>query len=225
MLRQLQSLRDLCVEDVFREVTEGPDAIERAHTLLASDPLTARVQVIPSARALGPTELARRAGCPDNELFLSVPSTLMLHAKLDLQVQAPTRYRLTAPLGSHAHGATLDLSSRASAPSQPVVMEADGWAFHVQHHDDAHTLACAALEGHAPGILVHAAEVKPGIWYARGARVSSDAQLTPPVLVGPDCRVFAEAKVGPRSVLGQAVIVERDATVSRVLGGSSYHRG
>lgn len=214
LLRQLQFLRDVGVEDVFVEVAEGPHALERAQVLLSSDPLTARVQVLPSARALGPAELARRAGFSENELFLSVPATLMLHAKLDLQVQAPTRYLLSAPLSTHASSTAVDLSSRLPSASEATTMEADGWGFHVQHPDHAHTLACAALEGHAPGIIVHGAEIKPGIWYARGARVSSDAQLTGPVLIGPDCRVFAGAKIGPRTVLGQAVIVEREAAVT-----------
>ncbi len=213
LLRQLQALRDLGIEDVFVEVAEGADALERAHALLSDDPLTARVHVIPSAAPLGASELARRAGCAEDELFLSLPASLLLHGKLDLQVQAPTRYRLSAPSGTHAQPVTVELVSRSSARAQ-TEMDAEGWGFEVENRDHAHTLSCAVLEGTAPGVIIHGAEIKPGVWCARGARLSSQAQLTAPVLIGPDCRVLGDAKVGPRAVLGQAVIVERGATIS-----------
>ena len=119
LVRQLQYLRDLGIEDVFVELAEGPDALERALLLLGSDPLTARVQVIPSASPLGVRELARRAGCAENELFLSLPASLALHAKLDLQVQTPTHYRLQAPPGTHASGVSIALLSRLSAGDHP----------------------------------------------------------------------------------------------------------
>lgn len=220
LVRQLQYLRDLGIEDVFIEVAEGPDALERALLLLGSDPLTARVQVIPSAGPLGVAELARRAGCAENELFLAVPASLALHAKVDLRVQTPTRYRLQAPADTHASGVSVSLENRLSACVEPAIaVDSEGWGFQVLNHDHAHTLACAALEGHAPGIIIHGAEIKPGIWFARGARVSAEAQVAGPVLIGADSRVLAGAKIGPRSLLGQGVIVERDASVTEASVG------
>jgi hypothetical protein len=225
LIRQLQFLRSLGVGAVYIEICEGAElgsradprassALERAERLLGHDPLTSDVRVIPSARPLGSTELARRAGLGPDELFLALPADVAAQGKLDLQVDAPTRYELPAPVGLGADRVTLELRTRRAPADQAPIMAGDGWGYSLRNHDQAHALGCCALEGRAPGLLVHAAEVRPGVWLARGARVSSDAQLVGPVLIGPDARVMAEAKVGPRALLGQGTVVERNAVVS-----------
>ncbi|MFT3921961.1 MAG: hypothetical protein QM778_05455 [Myxococcales bacterium] len=221
LVRQLQFLRDIGIEDVIVEIVEGPHAIERAQLVLGDDPLTARTQVIPSARPMGPRELARRAGCVENELFLSLPADLAVHGKPDLQLQGPTRYHLPAPSEARAPQSALELRSRREGVSAPASVDASGWAFQVQNLDQAHSLACAALEGRAPGLLVHAAEIKPGVWVARGARVSPEAQVSGPVLIGANARVLGDAKIGPRAVLGEGVVVERGAAVSEASVGAN----
>jgi hypothetical protein len=214
LVRQLQWLRDLGIEDVFVEVCEGEQAAERASWLLGSDPLTSRVHVIPSAQPLGAAELAHRAGLHEDELFLALPAHLALHAKLDLQADSPTRYQIAPPTGCPGIPCALELRSRRRPAEDAPSVLSEGWGLEVKTHEDAHVLACTALEHRAPGLLVHASEVKPGVWVARGARVASDAQIAGPVLVGPDSRVMSGAKLGPRVVLGQATIIERDAQVA-----------
>jgi hypothetical protein len=214
LIRQLQFLRDVGIEDVVVEIAEGPDAAERAALLLGPDPLCTNVCVIPSASPLGLEELAGRAGIPHDELILSLPADLALHASLDLQVKEPTSFELDSPSGLHESSVRVDVRTRRNGPSESLVRKAPGWAARIRHHEAAHALGCAILLGHAPGLMIHAAQVRPGVWLARGARVAHDAQLVPPVLIGGEARVFAKAQVGPRAIVGHASVVEREAVIS-----------
>lgn len=214
VIRQLQFLRDVGIEDVVIEIAEGPEAAERAALLLGPDPLCVGVRVIPSAAPLGLEELARRAGVPADELFLSLPADLALHASLDLQVKEPTTFEIACPPGVHENSVRVDVRTRRDSPEEPPVHKVSGWGARIRHHESAHALACAVLLEHAPGVVVHAAQVRPGVWLARGARVAHDAQLVPPVLIGSEARVFSRAQVGPRAIVGQASVVEREAVIT-----------
>jgi hypothetical protein len=211
LVRQLQTLRELGIEDVVVEVADGPQAWERAAWLLGSDPLFSRVIVIPSAKPLGVEELAGRVGLGPSEPFVAWPADIVLQAQIPVG-DRPARYQLSPPTG--VHDAPLEMSVRTRVRDATEAQPVPGWGARVTNHESAHALACAALEGKAAGMLVHAAEVRPGVWLARGARVSPDAQLVPPAFVGPDARVFARAQVGPRAIIGQAAVVEREAVVT-----------
>ena len=100
--------------------------------------------------------------------------------------------------------------------AESTTEHSDGWALRVGDPAAAHTLSCAILSGQASGFVVHAAEVRTGIWLARGARVAEDATLVPPTLIGPDARVFGKARIGPNVVIGEAAVIEREAVLSEV---------
>jgi hypothetical protein len=218
LVRQLQWLRELGIEDVVVEVTIGSAAARRAASLLSDDPLTLRVVVIPSRSALGSAALAQRAGLPADELFLSLPADLLVHGALALPEQ-PLRVRFPAPsFAPQAPTRALELRSvaREIDDTHEELRPEQGWAIALSDHGTAHTLSCAVLAGQVPDVLVHAAELRPGVWLARGARVAEDAVLTAPVLIGNEARVFARAQLGPAVIVGDGSVIERDAVLSEV---------
>jgi hypothetical protein len=212
LIRQLQALRDLGIEEVVVEVTEGPRAPERASWLLGDDPLVFKVTVLPSAAPLGVAELARRAGLDADTPFVALPADTLFHAQLDLGV-VPARYELAPPRGTdlgEAEVAIESLARRATTSARAL----SGWGARVSSEGAAHQLGCAALSGSATGIMIHAAEVSPGVWASRGAHIAEDATVHAPVLLGVDALVLSHARVGPRVVIGDRAVIEREATVS-----------
>ena len=202
LVRQLQFLRDCGVEDVCVEVCEGPHAAARAQFLLSHDPLMAHVQVFQarihfrqqsSRGARGSRKMSCFSLCLLTSLSTPNPTykSLRPHA---------TCSGLLRGLMANTWSCTC---ARAQATRRRLRLDTAGWAMRVATLKDAHTLSCAALERQTAGLMLHAAELRPGVWLARGARVSPDATLTAPVWVGVgDARVFAGAKIGPRAVLG-----------------------
>ncbi len=69
------------------------------------------------------------------------------------------------------------------------------------------------LRDEFPGVLRAAREVRPGVWLARGVKVSPTAELVAPVFVGEGTAVGANAKVGPDAVVGPGCLVDAGATV------------
>jgi anti-anti-sigma regulatory factor len=212
IVRQLQWLRDHGVEDVVVEVTTGNAAARRAALLLGDDPLAARCTVVPTRSALGPLALAERSGLEEGALFLALPADTLVNGPLALGEQPATlRYR-PPPFAPQAAARTLQLRSRSRAAPDDE-LEQEGWALALHDLGAAHALSCAALSGQVTDILVHAAETRPGIWLARGARVSEEAQLEPPVLVGRNARVLGDARLGPNVVVGADAVIERGAVL------------
>jgi hypothetical protein len=217
LIRQLQWLRDNRVAPVAVEVREGPHAARLAALLLGgSDPLLEGCVVLPSAAPLGLWAAAARAGVPAAEPLLGLASDLLVSGVLPAPC-GEGRYRVDAPPGfARAHSEFTVTGARAAPGS---TRQHVGWGLHVDSRATAHALSCAVLAGRAPGVLLHAAEVKPGIWLSRGAHVHADAQLRAPVLVGPDTHVLAGAVVGPEALLGKEVLIERGARVARASVG------
>jgi mannose-1-phosphate guanylyltransferase len=77
---------------------------------------------------------------------------------------------------------------------------------------EAHADVLAGALGAPP--TPGAVETAPGVWQQGGASVAADARLEPPVLLGPDARVAAGARVSD-AVLGPACSVGAGASVVR----------
>ena len=215
LVRQLQWLRDLGIEDVVVEVARGAADVTRGALLLGSDPLVARVRVLPTDAPLGVEALVDRAGLDESELFLAVPADLAVRTRVELPTR-PKRYRLAPPFAvAQERPGELVFRTRGSLPSGDAVQIA-GWALSVREQVGAHALACAALIGQAEGLLVHGAEVRPGVWYARGARVAEDVTLVAPILIGAGARVFGGARLGPNVLVGPGSVIEGEAVLSEV---------
>lgn len=209
--RQLQWLRDNGINDVVIEVAGGAHPSALYDWLLSDDPLLGRCTILPTERPLGARQLAIRAGVATDEAVMALPADVLAQGEL-AEPLVPGRYTMYAPSELDAAPVILAVEP-VEGPEQPARLH-DGWAMRIRSALEAHALSCAALMGSAPGVLIHGAEVKPGVWLGRGARVADDAQLRPPVFIGPDARVFARAEVGPRVTLGRASVIERDAQLT-----------
>jgi hypothetical protein len=216
LIRQLQWLRDQGIEDVVVEVTVGHAAAERAGWLLGTDPLTLRCQVIPSRSALGALGLAEHAGLASDELFLALPADSLICGPWQApEVARVVRYPAPA-FAPQAPTPLLEVRSRNQVAPSDETPATEGWALAIRDLGAAHALSCAVLAGEVGDVLVHAAELRPGIWLARGARVAEDAMLVAPVLVGPRARVLAKAQLGPNVIIGADAVIERDAVLVEV---------
>jgi hypothetical protein len=146
---------------------------------------------------------------------LALPADTLIHGPL-VQATSPTTVRYPAPpFAPEARTRALELRTRSEA-SPERESAAEGWSLAIDSLGAAHALSCATLAGQVPDILVHAAETKPGIWLARGARVAEDATLLPPVLIGRNARVFSKAQLGPNVIVGADAVIERDAVLVEV---------
>jgi anti-anti-sigma regulatory factor len=208
IVRQLQWLRDHGIEDVVVEVTIGHAAAQRAALLLGDHPLAHRCTVVPTRSALGALGLAERVGVEG--LFLALPADMLVSGAIAIgELPATLRYP-APPFAPQAATRTLLIRSRErAAPDEES--EQQGWALALHDPGAAHALSCAVLSGQVTDILVHAAETRPGVWLARGARVAEEATLTPPVLIGRNARVFGDARLGPNVIVGADAVVERGA--------------
>lgn len=54
-----------------------------------------------------------------------------------------------------------------------------------------------------------------GVWVSEGAEIDPTAQILAPVVIGRNCKIKAEAVVGPYSVIGDNAIIEEKAQVHR----------
>lgn len=212
VLRQLQWLRELGIEDVVVELASHPSAAPRAELLLGSDPLCRGVMVLPSRAPLGVEQLAARVGLLPESLFLALPASLLVAGRCELAATA-TRYAPRVPSGPDLGAVQLELRTREERPDgEPVPFE--GWATEITDRSRAHGVSCALLDHSLQGVLIHAAELKRGVWCARGSRIAEDATVLPPVLVDAGARVLSRARIGPNVVLGRGVVVEREAVLS-----------
>jgi hypothetical protein len=211
LVRQLQWLRHQGIEDITVEVCVGPHDSARGAFLLGTDPLVSRVTVQPSRAPLGVEALSLRAGVPADELFVALPADVLTGATLDLAQALPRTLRLDPPADTPLRHAEVALRTRGDVAS--ALTPAGAWGARIHGLTDALALSCAALEGKAPGIMLHAAETAPGVWIARGADVSARAKVTPPVLVGAGAIVVSCASIGPRAVIGDRAVIDRDASV------------
>lgn len=68
-------------------------------------------------------------------------------------------------------------------------------------------------------------ELREGLWVGEGAEISPEARVEGPALVGDFCRIEAGAEVGEYTVLGNNVIVRRDAVLERAIVHENAHLG
>lgn len=217
LVRQLQWLRDNRVAPVVVEVSDSPHAARLAALLLGGDdPLFHSCVVVPSAAPLGLARAAARGGAPRADPLLGLASDVLVSGALS----APClegRYPLAAPAGLPEAPCEFSVSS-PGAPAGARRQHA-GWGLRVDSRAAAHAASCAVLSGRAPGVLVHAAQVRPGVWLSRGAAAHPGAQLLGPLLLGPDARVLAGATVGPEAIIGGRALIEAGARVARASVG------
>ncbi|MFO0559607.1 MAG: hypothetical protein U0269_16435 [Polyangiales bacterium] len=214
LVRQLEWLfENGCKRVIVERCADDPrwDEVEQA---LESHAAAAIVERVLTAAPLGPMELARRSGLGD-EKFIAISSRTL--ASTDLRavyaLDAGTKAMLTPP---HGYEALYDADVLVLSKAQPKIESAasvDGWGVVFSCEQEAHELGCAVLDKRVQGVVVHGAEVTPGIWTTRGTVIEDGAILRAPIFVGAAARVCSGAVVGPNAVIGAHTVIEPAAIV------------
>ena len=220
IIRQLQWLHDLGGERVAIEL--GPDAQgEQLRRRVTAHKVLARgVIFVPSATPLSARALGQEAGFPPEARWLALPESVVGNADLTRLFREPlatgTRVgRLVPPrTGGPFPPAEVHLTGPGTGPLTEESLP--GWGTHVETPGMALRLACEALLGRL-SLLLHAAEVRPGVWVARGGRIDDGAELSPPVLLGAGARICSRARVGPGALIGARALIEPRACVEQAL--------
>jgi hypothetical protein len=209
LVRQLEWLRGAGVTRVaINRVAEEP--LPRGLGERSLRHTSVEATWIPSARPLGPSELAERVEHEDG------PVIVVPHARLgsvDLragwQVAAETGEDVWVTCGplrvwvAHLGGARRVTRRIALA----------GWMQEVTSEPVAQSLSEQVLLGQRQGIEVRGSAIAPGIWHARGALAVRGAVLLAPCYLGRGSLVAERAQVGPGGLLGEHAIVEEGARV------------
>jgi mannose-1-phosphate guanylyltransferase/phosphomannomutase len=74
-------------------------------------------------------------------------------------------------------------------------------------------------------VTIPGVERSPGVWLGEDCRIDPEAELIAPVVLGRNVIVEAGATVGPESVLGNAAIVARHASLQRTVAWSDTYFG
>ena len=220
VIRQLQWLHNLGSERIAIEL--GPDALgEQVRRLVREQKVLSRgVVFISPATPLSPRALGLEAGFPPEARWLALPESVVGNADLTRlfrgkPVPGPKMGRLHPPkLGGPFSPAEVHLTSPVEGPV--TVESLPGWGTVIDTPATALQLACEALLGRLP-LLIHAGELRPGVWVARGGRIDEGAELSPPVLIGAGARVCSGARVGPGAIIGARALIEPHARVEQAL--------
>jgi len=229
VVRQLQWLRSCGFERVALEVGPGEEG-ESVRRVVATHRLLAHnVVFVRSAEPLAPSVVGALAGLGSGRI-LALGESVIGSADLGAFYRQSSPFqgvqvgRLAPPrLEDKPRFAEVRLLSAPGASVETVRLE--GWGVSLETRFAAHQLACAALlgklpslgQGRPPALLIHAAELSPGVWVARGGRIHGSAQVRPPVLVGADARVCEGARIGPGAFIGDRAIIEPGAVVEHAL--------
>jgi hypothetical protein len=223
--RQLQWLRAVGCQRVALEIGTDPESSKLACWLSEHEALGADVTIVLSKNPLGAADVAQRAGFPVGVPLLAVPADVIGDGDLThlyRVANASGAWAMTSP----PEGTPYPLESgvvRLLGPRRehPKIVDGAGWTARVRTVREAMALGSAALmrrlpeQGgpHAWSIQMHASEIEPGIWVARGASVDPEAKLKAPVLIGTEAIVRAGAQVGPNAFIGDRAVIDADAVV------------
>ncbi|HEX8702702.1 MAG TPA: hypothetical protein VF815_27960, partial [Myxococcaceae bacterium] len=200
----------------------GRDALaEQVRHLVAEQKVLSRgVVFVSPATPLSTRALGLEAGFPASARWLAIPESVVGNADLTrLFRRDPTPGPLVGRMDPPKTGgpfppAEVHLTSLSEGPI--TVESLPGWGTVIDSPSTALQLACEALLGRLP-LLIHAGEIQPGVWVARGGRIDDGARLTPPVLIGAGARVCSEASVGPGAIIGARALIEPGACIEQAL--------
>jgi hypothetical protein len=224
IVRQVQWLRSVGCERIIVEVDAGRDGDKVAAYLTNADSAGAFVEIVRTAEPAEPREVARRGGFPAGAPFVAVPADVLGDGDLAVLCRHADGPGVVAELGCEpslplpSEAATVRLFGREAGPMARVAGPGCG-AIIASMHDALAVSVFALLSGGDTSgersfqIPIHATEERPGVWIARGARISPDAEIVGPVLIGADAYVGAGARVGPNACIGDRAVIEPDSTV------------
>jgi hypothetical protein len=220
IIRQLQWLHNLGRERVAIELGQDERSAQVRRLVTEQKVLSRGVVFVPSDTPLSPRALGQAAGFPAQARWLALSESVVGNCDLTRlfrgkSVQGARVGRLAPPkMGGPFSPAEVHLTSPIAGPA--TVESLPGWGTCVDTPGIALQLACEALLGRLT-LLIHAAEVRPGVWIARGGRVDDGAELSAPVLIGPGARVCSGARVGPGALIGARALIEPRACLEQAL--------
>lgn len=208
--RQLEWLREQRVEQIAVEISHGSviDGWLDKHAALGE-----HVTRVRAGKYQRPDDVAAQAGF-GSEPYVVVYGDLLAHVDLAALVAEHGPGTLLVALPSR--GDLLRGMIRIVDPRGPLrqVSHARGWGCFVLNRREALDLSAMVLRGCTDDLLVHGAEVQPGVWCARGATIERGAIVYPGVLLGPGAVITAGAIVGPDVDVGANTVIEAGARLS-----------
>jgi hypothetical protein len=220
--RQLEWLYDSGVDEVNLEL--GQEAIDdEVEAWLRQSPLGLRVRIIKTGGVPNDMEsLSDAVSHPVDTPVVSLMSNQV--ARVDLcdyfGLSAEGGVRLLLPIcGLEFAPAEVWIAKPAERPRQAI--EASGWGARLETENDAIALSSALLlcGGEVKGfaIQIPGSERAPGVWVARGTKISEACTLRAPVYVGAGSWIQSGAVVGPHCHIGEHVVVAGGAALSNIV--------
>jgi hypothetical protein len=224
LARQIQWLHAVGCDRVVVEVDDGDD--EAASWLAEhAERFGPALSVLRVDGPLDVDEAIAQSGLPDRGPVVVLPSCVLgdgdLARVLPRCGSGGAVVHLEPPPGSAPGTRSGALRIRLPGTVTPH-LTGPGWGIDLESRAQAERLGWAALAGELPAqdfmdhgwpIQIHAAEVRPGIWLARGAQVAASATLVGPLLVGAGAVIDDGAEIGPNVVVGARAAVARGVRV------------
>ena len=76
-----------------------------------------------------------------------------------------------------------------------------------------------------PNLPIEGAPQGGHIWVGEGTEIDPSVQLVGPVCIGKNCRIKADAHIGPDTVIGDNCLIEEGATLQRAIVWDSNYIG
>lgn len=220
--RQIQWLRSVRCQGIAVQIGSSAESVALGQWLARGDAIGTNVRLVASGKPLTPREIARRAGFPDGALLIAIPADVLVGG--DIGAICAHAHPTGAVIALAPHCAIADICDGTAVrvfgdEPTPTPTTREAWAIRIRSLADAFTIGLATIEGRVGrqsenGILLHAYEHERGVWLSRGAQIDPSAKLIPPVLVGMNTVIRADATIGPRVFLGDRTVVERGTRLS-----------
>lgn len=220
--RQIQWLRSSHCKGIAIQIGSSAESVALGQWLARGDAVGTNVRLVACGKPLTPREIARRAGFPDNALLVAIPTDVLVGGDMRAICAHAQPHGAIVALPPHcALGDACD-GSAVRVFGTPIDISSgtnEAWAIRIRSLADAFAIGLATLEGRMEqrsenGILLHAYEHERGVWLCRGAQIDPSAKLIPPVLVGMNAVIRANACIGPRVFLGDRTVVEQGTRLS-----------
>ena len=85
------------------------------------------------------------------------------------------------------------------------------------HHARALAANQAVIGKEFDDLLLKNNEIQEGVWISRNVILHPTARITPPVFIGPDCRIEKQVGLGPGAVIAPKCVIDRKATIQNSL--------
>ncbi len=95
----------------------------------------------------------------------------------------------------------------------------------IQSIEDYCELNKRILNGEFKGIIIPGKQRQDGIWIGRHSRIHPNVKIETPVLIGDCCEIRKDVTVGKYTIIGNNVLVDRDASLEKSLIMDSAYIG